>query len=491
MTDVPHPVAIVHYHLRRGGVTRVIESASARLQAMGVPHVVLSGEAYTGGAPLPVRVIEGLGYGGNSSSSASVELAEAMRATAMEALGTRVPLWHVHNHSLGKNAAVAECVATLARDGDPLLLQIHDFAEDGRPENYGNIPDPSRLYPLASRVHYAFLNSRDRELMLAAGLPAGRCHFLPNPVDLPAPAQCGVAEAQGPVVLYPVRGIRRKNLGEIFLLAAMAPAGTRFAVTLGAENPHWQPVHDAWKRFGAESGLPVALEAVGRHAAAPGAGTSFQDWLTHATHLVTTSVAEGFGLAFLEPIGLGKPLFGRDLPEITRDFRATGIRPGRLYRRLLVPGDWIDSEELRDRLGTALRATFGAYGREAGPGTVDAAWRALHDPSGHLDFANLPESFQRGIIRRVVGNPDDSVLLAEIGDGTAPAAEWLRETLERTAPSATRDQLVPYAPEPYGERLAGLFRNIVSSRAGPLDFLPSGRILDGFLAPGRFHFLRS
>jgi glycosyltransferase involved in cell wall biosynthesis len=508
MPGDPHTtsVVIVHYHLRRGGVTRVIESASARLRAMGVPHVVLSGEPYTGGEPLPVRVIEDLGYRGRESAPDPAALAGAMRAAASDALGgSRAPLWHIHNHSLGKNAVFAESVALLARAGAPLLLQIHDFAEDGRPENYANISAPARLYPLGPRVHYAFLNSRDSEMMAASGLPVGRNHLLPNPIALPGSDRSGggemvhphpdEAKPQSPIVLYPVRGIRRKNLGEILLLAALAPAGVRFAVTLGAENPHWQPVHDAWKHFAAESGLPVVLEAVGHHAPVPGAGATFRDWLACATHLVTTSVAEGFGLAFLEPVALGKPLFGRDLPEITRDFRAGGIRPGRLYRRILVPEGWIDPDRLRAELAHALRATLAAYGRDADTSTINATWRALHHPPRHFDFANLPESFQREIIRKAARAPNGADLLVQTDQGVQPAAEWLRETLARTRPSATPDQLTPYAPESYGVRLVSLFESIVANQCGgPLDFLPSGRILDRFhfppLPPGTNHVIR-
>ncbi len=503
---IPIPVAIVHYHLRQGGVTRVIESASACLRAMGVDHVVLSGEPYTGAEPLPVRVIEDLGYRENPDAPDPSALAGAMRAAAFEALGTRAPLWHIHNHSLGKNSVFAESVAMLAHEGDPILLQIHDFAEDGRPKNYSNISDPARLYPLAPRVHYAFLNSRDRDLVVASGLPAGRAHFLPNPIVPPTPPQesggtqdgsdsgrGGAAGPQSPVVRSPVRGIRRKNLGEILLLAALAPPGVRFAVTLGAENPHWQPVHDAWKRFAASSGLPVTLDAVGPQAPVPRAGTSYYDWLSHATHLVTTSVAEGFGLAFLEPIALRKPLFGRDLPEITRDFRAAGIQPGRLYRRILVPEDQIDSDRLRDELVRALRATRAAYGREADPATVEATWRALHHPPRHLDFANLPESFQREIIRDAaqIQNPNPHEILVQTDHGTQSAAIWLAESLNLTQVSATPDQLDPYAPDAYGIKLGRAFEAIASNTADTLAFLPSGKILDRFLAPGRFHFLRT
>ena len=41
-------LAIVHYHLRRGGVTRVIEAQSQALARLGIEHVVLAGTRYRG-----------------------------------------------------------------------------------------------------------------------------------------------------------------------------------------------------------------------------------------------------------------------------------------------------------------------------------------------------------------------------------------------------------------------------------------------------------
>ena len=47
-------VAIVHYHLEPGGVTRVIENALASIASTGVPieTVVLSGRPYNGNSIL-------------------------------------------------------------------------------------------------------------------------------------------------------------------------------------------------------------------------------------------------------------------------------------------------------------------------------------------------------------------------------------------------------------------------------------------------------
>ena len=141
-------VAIVHYHLGHGGVGAVIAASSEALTRAGVRHVVLIGKQNPGGNHHPaasVREVPGLEY---QTSVAPDGLEERLRTAAEEALGFAPDIWHFHNHSLGKNSLMAEVISRLAEAGERMILQIHDLAEDGRPTNYRNIPDPARLYPL-------------------------------------------------------------------------------------------------------------------------------------------------------------------------------------------------------------------------------------------------------------------------------------------------------------------------------------------------------
>ena len=84
------------------------------------------------------------------------------------------------------------------------------------------------------------------------------------------------------------------------------------------------------------------MGVVGREPSSPAGDSAFPAWIHASPHFVTTSIAEGFGLTFLEAIVFGRPLLGRDLPEITTDFRSQGINLQSLYSGLLVPRRWID-----------------------------------------------------------------------------------------------------------------------------------------------------
>ncbi len=196
-----------------------------------------------------------------------------------------------------------------------MLLQIHDFAEDFRPSNYRALvqslapqaPEKlsERLYPQGSAIHYAVLNSRDQGILHSAGVSLERLHTLPNPVagvgELPERMHArrqlarhlGIA-ADERYVLYPVRGIRRKNLGELLLWGAAHPQSARFAITMPPLNPVELPAYEAWRQLASDLRLPVLFDV------GVTGGVDYCENLAAADLAITTSVAEGFGMVFLE-----------------------------------------------------------------------------------------------------------------------------------------------------------------------------------------------
>jgi len=481
-------VVLVHYHLSPGGVTRVIESASRCLTAAGVAHVILTGSPPPNATDLPFRVVDGLGYLNDPGTFTPLRLVHAMRAAVQEAIGMGPHVWHFHNHSLGMNLLMAEAVSTLAEAGEKMVLQIHDLAEDGRPKNYPMIADCETLYPVAPQIRYAFLNSRDRTWFHRAGLPLERSMVLPNPISAPASPVGSPPEGAPPLVLYPVRGIRRKNLGEIFLLSVLSPQGTRYALTLPPVHPRWKPYFDEWGAFASDSGLPVDLAVVDRIPPVPGAASSFEAWLGRATHLITTSVAEGFGLGFLESAALGKPLLGRNLPMVTQDYVAAGITAGRLYDRILVPISWVGLETLRQRLTRSLQDVLDAYEYPLHNSWVDRVFDAIRFRN-HLDFGNLPEDLQRQVILRLTTGGEREAVLVDVAGSIQPLVPWLEGTLANREPTATPDQIAAYSPAAYQVQLTTLYGELAETQPGPPAFLQKHLVLNEYLKPENFHFL--
>ncbi|TAF22684.1 MAG: hypothetical protein EAZ71_13790 [Verrucomicrobia bacterium] len=484
----PYSVALVHYHLRPGGVTRVIEATAAGLDSAGIPHLILSGEAPSQPHPRPVHVIDGLGYQEAAPSTDGAQLAQALLLAATTALGDGPIVWHFHNHSLGRNPALASAVAILAESGAAMILQCHDFAEDGRPQNHAAIAKHTKLYPHSPRVRLAFLNARDQQYFLTAGLPRAHASLLPNPIVRPSLLPQNPSSTDSALVLYPTRGIRRKNLGELFLLAALSPVGTRYATTLAPVDSRWKTIYDAWIAFAHKSRLPVLLGVVDRLAARPGLASDYTTWLHHSTHCLTTSVSEGFGLAFLEPVSIGKPLLGRNLPAVTTDFAKAGILPGRLYDRLLIPISWIGIDTLRENLARSLRDTLESYGQSMTETRLDQTLESLIH-GDHLDFGNLPEDLQRQVIRRALDPSQREAILAETPDAILPLAHWLARHLAERSPTTRPELLAPYSPEAHTRRLRDIHRDLLAAPPSPPDYLPPSAVLTQFLHPASFHFL--
>jgi glycosyltransferase involved in cell wall biosynthesis len=472
-------VAILHYHLRPGGVTRVIERA---IESLGdtIDAVVLTGEAPAPGdalAPLaePFHALE---YGSHIPQPAAT--AEDLRFNARSLLGRDPDIWHIHNHCLGKNSFTPQFVWHLAQAGCRLLLQPHDFAEDGRPENYrllkGQLGDELDriLYPVADHVWYAPINFRDKAFLEEIGLP--NVHELPNAVtkhvvqaSLPAQGRRGSLPR---TVVYPARAIRRKNMGEFLLWSLLAPEGYLFQSTLAPQNPEWQGIYNEWVAFATQLNLPVEFDA--------GRTTEFSELVQNADALISTSIAEGFGLAFLEPWLEGKMLVGRKLPEITTDFEAEGLDLSTLYSSLPVPLEWTGESAFLQTLETAMKQSYAAYSMDWKNEYFEEAKAALVI-DGKVDFGILDEPLQRNVIRHLVENPDDRSQLIPFSPSPSPPL------IERNRKVA----LVHYSPEAYGKRLLGIYRDLAASQPGPVTSAPAAALLEKFLLPRRFNLLRT
>ena len=435
-------ILIIHYHLRAGGVTRVIESQVKALRSLG-HKIIVASSGPTTAWDCQNLIIPELDY----------QKKGTIPTTAL--LTIPADLWIIHNPTLGLNIAYPDLIEAAAHSGRKILMHIHDFAEDGRPENYQLLKNRQKIYPLGPHIHYACVNHRDLSTLQKAGLPPSRCHLLPNAIHHPNRRP---TPSEKNFIFYPVRGIRRKNLGELCLLAAHAPEGTHFATALRAGPDEPPSLHRTWENFAKKENLPIQFGI------AEPDPTSFHHHLERASHLVTTSISEGFGLTFLDPAFLNKPLIGRDLPEITRDFPSYGT----LYQSIPIPIKHLPS--LEKNFLEELQNTQSAYGHPLTSKQLHTAWLNF-SKNNQVDFGNLPEKLQRHIIT--------STPLPHL-------RHWLSLALKKPP---THINTAGWTLATYSQNLTHILKEIKPS--GPLSWLPPHHLLHQFLTPHRFHFLRS
>ena len=476
-------IAVVHYHLQPGGVTRVIENTLESFSKLENPpqFVVLSGRRYPGKEIKNVRVVNGLDYSSSLDSIPPSLLKDRLEEAAKEGLGGIPDIWHIHNHSLGKNPSLTKAVDLMAQESKPMLLHPHDFAEDGRPANFDALKEIySSAYPTSSSIHYAVLNHRDHSYLkkLLKGR-ASKVHLLANAIPLPGKLERdfkSCTQLPENLFLYPVRAVRRKNLGELALLAASHP-GKHFANSLGPTNPNFIPLFQKWKFFSNELNLPVTF----------GMGESIQcsfpEMVNHAQGIISTSIAEGFGLGFLEPWTFGKFLYGRNIPEITQDFSNLGINLNNLYERLDIDLSHFPSvETLRQKISFVIEKYFRNYGQSIPGNATEIAYRSMIQDN-QIDFGRLDECGQKEIISSVLKSKTAQEQIrnqVKINNTDSGIIERNRESISRN-----------FSQNTYIEKLGNIYDSILNSNLDQLEYAKGEDLLYSFLSPARLNLLRT
>ena len=424
-------IAFIHYHLKTGGVTTVLRQQVEAVRDDG-EILVLTGEQPEEDFPADVKVIPGLGYDGTFDSRIRAEeISEAVIGTIRSKWPAGCDLLHVHNPTLAKNRMFLRILKALQKNGVKLFLQIHDLAEDGRPAVYSDeeyVPD----------CHYGVINSRDYDILLRAGLSEKGLHKTVNAIN-PISGKGVNGKTDRNIVLYPIRAIRRKNIGEAVLLSLFFSQNESLYITLPPNSPADKTSYDGWKTYANENHIDVVFEA--------GLKEPFEELVAASKFLITTSISEGFGFSFLEPWTAGKMVWGRNLPEITRDFELSGVNLGHLYHRFNVPVRWIGKQRFMERWASCFAATIRKFDFPSGT-PMDTPMDTPTDtstdkmdtmanmnrkeikdtieksiPHGAVDFGLLDEPLQKEIISRVLseqaaGDELESLnpFLAEIGD---------------------------------------------------------------------------
>jgi hypothetical protein len=495
-------IAYMHFHLKTGGVTTVIRQQVEAMQGI-CDTLVLSGSPPETGFPGEAVHVTGIGYDDAAGRQPDPgETAAAVIRAIRNRWKAGCDILHVHNPTLAKNRQYLNILKILKDKGIRLFLQIHDFAEDGRPgayfkDNY------------VANCHYGVINARDYDILIRSGLKPQALHLVGNmvtPLPAPAagrksggkvviPAQTGIQgtafDQAGPFpgsglrrsdgyaghVLYPIRAIRRKNIGEAILLALFFPENRSLYITLPPNSPADFPAYDSWKRFTARFGLNVEFEA--------GLRKDFISLVHAADSLLTTSISEGFGFSFMEPWTAGKFLWGRDLPGITDDFKKSGIRLDHLYSRLRLPAGWVVTEGFFESWQKVVRNSLQGFQVEKKALSLEEAFERLTS-DGTIDFGLLNEKYQQLVVQRLIENDAERAeiialnpFLADCGQGPS----------SRTLIGKNRELVASrYSLAGYRRTLTALYKKVVS--CDPVQAIDKQILLYEFFDLNAFSLLK-
>lgn len=383
---------IVHYHLRPGGIRRIIELATPHLlRQLGGPasEVVLAvGEAdddkwnaqfqaLLGATPLELFVEPALGYFSEQRRQPKAirqRIHAALEVLLAGASGGNTVVW-AHNLGIARNLILTrELTAACERRGAPLLAHHHDWWFDNR---WSRWPEMRRcgvrtlaqaavtVFPAAKHLRHLTINHADAHI-LEPHL-RGRVTWLPNLTERtppPAPARVRAAfdwlqgklgDHGAPVWILPCRLLRRKNIAEALLLTRwLRPEAwlvTTGGVSSADEQAYARKLEAAarqhhWRlRLGVLAGDEVGKPAVPELVAA-------------SECVMLTSIQEGFGLPYLEAAATRRPLIARAIPNIAPDLEQFGFKFPQCYGEVLVPAelfDWPAEVQRQTRLFAAWK----------------------------------------------------------------------------------------------------------------------------------------
>lgn len=377
---------ILHYHLRPGGVRRIIELATPFLVAHSreplTQVVMATGEAAPGTwhqafanslHPVPVEVFVEPCFRYCSEQHDPARLVVDRIRIAVQNLleGECLALW-MHNPGVGRNLLLArEAAKACARYRVPLIAHHHDWWFDNRWLRWKEIQKSGfpalsaaakAVFPTTGQPVHAVINQADGRIL--GGRCGPRTAWLPNLTDraaLPSKRQMSdarrwledrLALKEGLFWLVPCRTLRRKNLAEALLLTRWLRPEAWLLVTGAASSEDEAPYAQALIRATATHGWRMRLGVLaGKDPRRPKVATL----LGACEAVLFTSIQEGFGLPYLEAAASGRPLIARRLPNIMPDLTRFGFRFPQGYDEVLIAPELFDWGTERKRQERAFR----------------------------------------------------------------------------------------------------------------------------------------
>lgn len=375
-------LVIVHYHLRPGGIRRIIELATPHLlrQLPQLKTITLAcGEAADEKwhraferslAPAKLEIVAAPALGYFSEQTAAAATIRARLARTLEEIlagaDARNCLVWAHNLAIGRNLLLTQELAhACAARGITLISHHHDWWFDNRwlrwPEirrsGFATLDRVAGcIFPKTATLRHATINHQEAAI-LARHLPKATT-WLPNLAtrsEVPSPArvraarqwlQQRLATRRAPVWILPCRLLRRKNVAEALLLTRWLRPEAWLVTTGGVSSADERAYFEKLNHAARQHHWPLRLGVLqGDETKKP----TVAELMAASEAVLLTSIQEGFGLPYLEAAAARRPLLARSLPNIAPDLRQFGFRFPQVYDEILVATELFDWKAERRR----------------------------------------------------------------------------------------------------------------------------------------------
>lgn len=453
-------VALIHYHLRQGGVAHTINDL---IGVPGIDFCILTGEPPDAPYDVPVEVVPLLAYDERRAHTGSPDaLYQEIRGAVHRVWPRSDCLLHLLNPVLGRNSLFPGLLQHFDRARRNVLYHILDFAEDGR---YANLPNVA--YP--EHGHFAVSTSRDADVLRFAGAAPPGVHVFPLAKAQSIPSISPHSSSGGDLYLMPVRARARKNIGEALLLCALFEGKRRIQITLAPESAGDLQLYGQWKALAGKLALPVSFEA--------GISRPIEELYAESTAALTCSVREGYGYAFVDPWICGRAVLGRDIPSITADLKQHGLHL-ELYRQLKVPCTSAGIDRIRALLLSRARQAFVALGSSL-PSAVRSRIEESLTEADTVDFAKMPPAMQRCLLQECASSLE---LKSEIVALNPRLTSFDHVSTDGETCERNRDILTTvFGPWHYARRVRALYN--AASVPSPAHHIRSSPIMERFHSP--------
>ena len=328
-------IGFVHYNWKMDGVTRVVlNNIDGIVQNYLDTSITLVGEVFEG---IPGHI--------NCVSCKFQDVNEDEITRSLHDLTHDYQAVIIENPMIGSRLIATKAFKQFTETTCKRVIWRHHDLIDDRPQYHGKFleefGDLSNAYPQADNVQHLVLTSYNQRRLDLKGIES---KILTNSIILRdfqyneerseklrrILENDGIVNSGENVLAYPSRILGRKNIEEALLLTKMlnqADQQYRLVVTLN----HDQNYEHKLRQIAEEHNILHSFGEVQKYITFDGTGFSISDFYGLSRSAITTSVDEGFGFGFVEPLLSRTPLIGRDLPNVTEDFNECRIRLDGLY----------------------------------------------------------------------------------------------------------------------------------------------------------------